>query len=100
MLDKLPVLVPVEKEQPVILKFQDPEPLSGAPILQLDEVSFRYDPDQPLILENIDISANLDTRLVIVGDNGSGKTTLLKILNGFLEPTKGKFGCLKNMLEL
>jgi len=89
MLDKLPPLVPVEKEQPVVLRFPEPEPLSGAPILQLDEVTFRYGPDQPTILENIDISCNLDTRLVIVGDNGSGKTTLLKLLNGFLEPTKG-----------
>lgn len=72
MLEKLPPLNPVEKELPVVLKFADPEPLSGAPILQLDEVYFRYDKDQDYILENIDISANLETRLVIVGDNGSG----------------------------
>ena len=72
MLEKLPPLNPVEKESPVILKFADPEPLSGAPILQLDEVYFRYSKDQDYILENIDISASLETRLVIVGDNGSG----------------------------
>ncbi|KAK4336842.1 hypothetical protein RND71_044165 [Anisodus tanguticus] len=89
MIEKLPVLVPVEKEVPVILKFPESEPLSGAPILQLDETSFRYSNETPLILENVSISANLDSRICIVGDNGSGKTTLLKILTGQLEPSKG-----------
>ena len=97
MIDKLPPLVPVEKEQAVVIKFADPEPLAGAPILQLDEVYYRYDDNQPFILENIDISANLETRLVIVGDNGSGKTTLLKLLNGFLEPTKGLRNAHRNL---
>lgn len=83
MLEKLPPLNPVEKESPVILKFADPEPLSGAPILQLDEVYFRYNKDQDYILENIDISANLDTRLVIVGDNGSGKWSFFGLKKPF-----------------
>lgn len=97
MLDKLPPLVPVVKETTVTFKFADPEPLAGAPILQLDEVFFRYNENTPYILENVDISANLDTRLVIVGDNGSGKTTLLKLLNGFLDPSKGLRNAHRNL---
>jgi ATP-binding cassette subfamily F protein 3 len=105
-LEKLPELRPVEKEQKVVFRFADPEPLSGMPILQLDEVSFRYDPlpdangvveegtvtkalSKEFILENISINANFQSRICIVGDNGSGKTTLLKLLNGVNAPTKG-----------
>ena len=89
MIEKLPPLQPVLKESKVVLKFADPEPLAGAPILQLDEVSFRYGPNLPLILDTVCANATLESRICIVGDNGSGKTTLLKLLNGFLEPTKG-----------
>jgi ATP-binding cassette subfamily F protein 3 len=104
MLEKLPELKPIEKETNVVFKFPDPEPLSGMPILQLDEVSFRYDPkpdsgvtegtvtkavSNELILENVSLNANLQSRICIVGDNGSGKTTLLKLLTGANAPTKG-----------
>ena len=104
-LEKLPELKPIEKEQKVAFKFPDPEPLSGMPILQLDEVWFKYDPkvsasdteegtvtkslSTDYILENISLNANLQSRICIVGDNGSGKTTLLKLLNGMNNPTKG-----------
>jgi ATP-binding cassette subfamily F protein 3 len=104
MLEKLPELKPIEKEPKVSFKFPDPEPLSGAPILQLDEASFRYptpeitSPDgsvapnagpTPTILENLCLNANLQSRICIVGDNGSGKTTLLKLLTGDNSPTIG-----------
>ncbi|KAH7959191.1 hypothetical protein HPB49_009160 [Dermacentor silvarum] len=87
MLEKLPELKPVEKEVTVTIRFPDPEPLFP-PILQLDEVSFGYNPGQN-VLERVNLSANLQSRICIVGDNGSGKTTLLKILNGELNPTAG-----------
>ncbi|KAH8041955.1 hypothetical protein HPB51_019696 [Rhipicephalus microplus] len=87
MLEKLPELKPVEKEVAVTLRFPDPEPLFP-PILQLDEVSFAYNPGQN-VLERVNLSANMQSRICIVGDNGSGKTTLLKILNGELNPTAG-----------
>lgn len=32
-----------------------------------------------------------------LGDNGSGKSTLLKLLNGFLEPTKGLRNAHRNL---
>lgn len=89
MLEKLPIIKPVEKEAPVVFKFPDPTPISGT-LFQLDEVSFRYNPDSPYILENVNISASLESRIVIVGDNGSGKTTLLKIITGENEPTTGE----------
>ncbi|KAI1301692.1 ATP-binding cassette sub-family F member 3 [Halotydeus destructor] len=102
-LEKLPEIKAIEKEQKVVFKFPDPEPLSGMPILQLDEAWFKYDTSKgaategtvtkavtnEFILEGININANLQSRICIVGDNGSGKTTLLKLLNGMNSPTKG-----------
>lgn len=88
MLEKLPELKPVEKEVAVTLRFPDPEPLFP-PILQLDEVTFAYSPGGPNVLERVNLSANMQSRICIVGDNGSGKTTLLKILNGEFNPTAG-----------
>ncbi|XP_067140613.1 ATP-binding cassette sub-family F member 3 [Centruroides vittatus] len=87
MLEKLPEIKPVTKEAQVTLKFTDPEALSP-PILQLDDVSFSYVEGQP-VLGNVNLSANMESRICIVGDNGSGKTTLLKLLTNELDPTKG-----------
>lgn len=89
MLEKLPVIKAVDKESPVVFRFPDPSVLSGT-LFQLDDVSFKYTPDGPLILRNVNISASLESRISIVGDNGSGKTTLLKIITGAHEPTSGE----------
>ncbi|RWS05023.1 ATP-binding cassette sub-family F member 3-like protein [Dinothrombium tinctorium] len=96
MLEKLPELKPIEKESKVAFKFPDSEPLAGAPILQLDEVSFAYTKNE-FILENISLNANQSSRICIVGDNGSGKTTLLKLLTGDLSPTKGTYHVHRNL---
>ncbi|KAI4460567.1 atp-binding transport protein-related [Holotrichia oblita] len=87
MLEKLPELKPIEKEVEVVLRFPDTEPLSP-PILQLNEVSFWYKSDT-VIFSNVNLGANLESRICIVGDNGAGKTTLLKIIMGLLNPTSG-----------
>lgn len=94
-LEKLKELEPVEVEAGVVLKFPEPE-LLAPPILQLDEVTFGYSKDK-IILRNVDLNANMQSRIVIVGDNGSGKTTLLKILIGEHEPTSGVRHCHRNL---
>ncbi|XP_078696551.1 ATP-binding cassette sub-family F member 3-like [Branchiostoma floridae x Branchiostoma belcheri] len=88
LLEKLPKLTPIEKEPDVILKFPDDIDKLSPPILRLDEVDFYYSPAQP-IFKKVDISADLDSRIAIVGENGTGKTTLLKILIGELDPVNG-----------
>ena len=75
-----PELKPVEREQQVTLKFPEPEALFP-PVLQLDSVTFAYE-KSATILDNVDLSANMQSRICIVGDNGAGKTTLLKLVNG------------------
>ncbi|KAG4078968.1 hypothetical protein HA402_010920 [Bradysia odoriphaga] len=87
MLEKLPELKPVEKEVEVVLKFPEVEPLNP-PVLTLNEVSFMYNKDK-VIFNSINLNANLESRICIVGENGAGKTTLLKIMQGMLTPTGG-----------
>ena len=63
-LERLPVLVPVEKEALVSLTFPDIEKLSGC-VIQLAEVTFAY-PDNPACFTNVDLSANASSRICIV----------------------------------
>lgn len=87
MLEKLPELTPVEKEIEVTLKFPDVEPLNP-PILVLNEIAFKYN-DEKIIFDLVNLSADLQSRICIVGENGAGKTTLLKLIMGIHSPTGG-----------
>ncbi|XP_051557107.1 ATP-binding cassette sub-family F member 3-like isoform X1 [Myxocyprinus asiaticus] len=88
LLEKLPELKPIEKESEVILRFPDNFEKLSPPILQLDEVEFGYIPDQRLFT-GLCVSADLESRICIVGENGAGKSTVLKLLMGELTPING-----------
>ncbi|CAG0917116.1 unnamed protein product [Notodromas monacha] len=90
MLERMPVLVPVEKESEVALKFPDDACVGlSPPILQLDEVSFAYEGTGRTIFSGVNLNGTMQSRICIVGDNGAGKTTLLKIILGEYSPTLG-----------
>lgn len=95
MLEKLPELVPVEKESEVVLRFPEVEKLSP-PILMLSEVSYKYKEGR-IIFSGVDLSADMESRICIVGENGAGKTTLLKILMEQLDPTDGTRSAHRNL---
>jgi len=95
-LERLPELQPVEKEPEVVLKFPDIEKLSGC-VIQLSEVSFKYSENSPTCFTNVDLSANADSRICIVGENGAGKSTLLKLVMDMLTPTSGTRTCHRNL---
>ncbi|KAK0641028.1 P-loop containing nucleoside triphosphate hydrolase protein [Cercophora newfieldiana] len=86
-LEKMPVLEPPEAEYSVHFKFPDVEKLSP-PIVQMSGVTFGYNKDN-ILLRNVDLDVQLDSRIGIVGPNGAGKTTVLKLLIGKLTPTSG-----------
>ncbi|NXQ28419.1 ABCF3 protein, partial [Alaudala cheleensis] len=88
LLEKLPVLKPVDKESEVIIRFPDGFEKFSPPILQLDEVDFYYEPSH-YIFHSLSVSADLESRICVVGENGAGKSTMLKILMGELTPVRG-----------
>lgn len=51
--------------------------------LELRHVSFRYQPDSSLVLEDVSIEVREGELVAIVGPSGSGKSTLLRLLLGF-----------------
>jgi len=57
--------------------------------LDLNHLSFRYQPDLPLVLENMSLSIKPGEYVAIVGPSGSGKSTLLRLLLGFNTPDIG-----------
>lgn len=59
------------------------------PVIQVQNVSFRYKDGAPLIYKDLEFGIDLDTRLALVGPNGAGKSTLLKLIAGELIPTDG-----------
>jgi len=59
------------------------------PVIMVQNVSFRYNDETPLIYKNLEFGLDLDSRLALVGPNGAGKSTLIKLIAGELHPTEG-----------
>ncbi|BAC90613.1 ABC transporter ATP-binding protein [Gloeobacter violaceus] len=73
-------LVPAATTVPVV------QPFAGE--LTLENLSFGYDPNRP-VLENIDLKILPRQTVALVGRSGSGKSTLVKLLFRYFEPTRG-----------
>lgn len=58
--------------------------------IQLDHVSFHYDPELPEVLHDIDLQIDAGQKVALVGRTGSGKSTLGKLLLGLYLPTTGQ----------
>ncbi|MGA5728596.1 ABC transporter ATP-binding protein [Streptomyces seoulensis] len=57
--------------------------------VELDHVSFRYDPEKPLI-EELSLTVEPGQTVAIVGPTGAGKTTLVNLLMRFYDVTGGR----------
>ncbi len=64
-----------------------PGRLRGA--LIVDNVTFRYRNDGPLILDSVSIRANPGESIALTGPSGSGKSTLLSLILRFEHPHSG-----------
>ena len=69
--------------------------IEGEPVERLggeilfDRVSFRYDADGPLILDDVTIRARPGEFIAIAGESGAGKSTLFRLALGIDRPTAG-----------
>lgn len=57
--------------------------------LALERVTFRYEPDGPPALAQVDLALAPGEIVVLTGASGSGKTTALKLILGLEEPQRG-----------
>ncbi|MFD9832253.1 ABC transporter ATP-binding protein [[Kitasatospora] papulosa] len=80
-------LLDAEEQAPDPDPAERPEELRGS--VALEHVSFRYDPDKPLI-EDLSLSVEPGHTVAIVGPTGAGKTTLVNLLMRFYEVTGGR----------
>lgn len=58
--------------------------------IELKNVSFRYEKNQPYVLKNFSLVIRPGEHLAVVGLNGAGKTTLIKLICGLIDPTDGQ----------
>jgi len=63
-------------------------PVIGA--VKYENLSFRFNPNGPLQLVNVNLEFAPGTFVGIVGQSGSGKSTLMKLLQRLYEPTAGR----------
>ncbi|MDP2759418.1 MAG: ABC transporter ATP-binding protein [Sideroxyarcus sp.] len=66
-----------------------PRPISFQRVINLNQISFRYSPQTPLVLHNVKLAIAKGSRVGFIGTTGSGKSTLLDIVMGLLQPTEG-----------
>ncbi|MGW8327346.1 ABC transporter ATP-binding protein [Streptomyces sp. NPDC055897] len=80
-------LLDAEEQDPDTASPERPEVLRGA--VALENVSFRYEPEKPLI-EDLSLTVEPGHTVAIVGPTGAGKTTLVNLLMRFYEVTGGR----------
>ena len=56
---------------------------------RLENISFRYGPTEPLVLDDVSLEFPAGACVAIVGPSGSGKSTLVKLILGIEKPQQG-----------
>ena len=74
---------PIREFQPAL------PPRKNTPLIQFEDVHFRYSPDSDEVLQGVTFTVHQGDMIAILGHNGAGKTTLVKHALGLLKPTQG-----------
>jgi ABC-type sulfate/molybdate transport systems ATPase subunit len=62
---------------------------SGAPVIQIEKVSFGYTPGHP-VLHDVSLTVHDGEHVAVVGRTGAGKSSLLALLAGLYTPWTGE----------
>jgi ABC-type multidrug transport system fused ATPase/permease subunit len=81
VLDLLVQTSPLSNSSDGIIKFTS--------VIELRNLDFKYDPNGPFVLRQINLLIPKGARIGIVGKTGSGKSTLVDLLMGLISPTSG-----------
>ncbi len=71
------------------------EPIDAAPRKRLsgsvtfENVSFQYEPDQPLVLSEMNFHTEPGDIIALVGESGGGKSTAISLISAYYFPTEG-----------
>jgi ABC-type bacteriocin/lantibiotic exporter with double-glycine peptidase domain len=57
--------------------------------VELENVSYGVENREKHILQNISLTLEPKSRILIIGESGAGKSTLLRLISGVIEPTTG-----------
>lgn len=68
----------------------DHHEVTGAPTIELRDLTFRYDEDSPAVLEDFTLTIEPGTTLAVVGPSGSGKSTVLGMIAGLHRANAGE----------
>lgn len=82
-LELLDQTLPDYAEQPIA------KPISFSQQICLKQISFRYSPQKPWVLKDLNLVIAKGSRVGFIGATGSGKSTMLDIIMGLLQPTEG-----------
>lgn len=84
----------LEMAEPILKT--EPEITSGKEVItrirgniELNHISFRYEENSPLVLDDLSLKIQAGEYVAIVGRTGCGKSTLVRLLLGFEKPDKG-----------
>jgi len=66
-----------------------PAPAGSDVALSIDRVRFRYEDDEPWLLDGVSLTLEPGCRVLLAGSNGAGKTTLAQLLVRFVDPGEG-----------
>lgn len=90
------IIVPLyRKVQPIleaVPEYDDQKRIAGElnGEIELSHIKFRYQPDGPLVINDVSFQIKSGEHVALVGPSGSGKSTLLRILLGFEKPESGE----------
>ena len=65
------------------------KPIAFEHDIKLNNVSFQYAKQSPMVLKNVDVTINKGSRVGFMGSTGSGKSTLIDVVMSLLKPTQG-----------